>query len=117
MNRALIQRGLGVALILSGLVLLVLKVLSIPEARQSWDSWAAPDSGTALFIGALAFESVLLAGRFALGYCIYSNKHLGPWLFYALAVLVAISGVTGIILAAACIAIRLSSNPGHAVKT
>lgn len=98
-------------------MLLVLKVLSIPEARQGWDSWAAPDSGTALFIGALTFESVLLAGRFTLGYCIYSNKHLGPWLFYALAVLVAISSVTGIILAAACIAVRLSSNQGHAVKT
>lgn len=117
MDRALIQKGLGIALILSGLVLLVLKLLSVPEAQQSWDTWAAPDSGTSLFIVALVAESVLLAARFALGFFVYLNIQLGPWLFYTLAVLVAISSITGIILVLVCVLFRFLQGQDHAKET
>jgi hypothetical protein len=62
-------------------------------------------------------ESVLLAARFTLGYFIYSNKQLGPWLFYALAVLVAISSFTGIILAIACLVVRFLPGQDSAKET
>ncbi len=111
------QKGIGLALILSGLVLLVLKSVSIPEAQESWDAWSTPNSGTLLFIGAVAAELLLLAARFGLGCFVYTNRELGPWSFYPLVVLVAISGASGIVLVTACLALRFSQGKGHAAKT
>ncbi len=117
MNRALVQKGIGLALVLSGAVLLALKITSIPEAKESWDAWASPNSGTFLFIGVLAAELLLLAARFFLGYVHLKCKDLGPWGFYPLVVFVALSGLSGIILAVASLAIRFWQAQGHAEKT
>ena len=117
MNRALIQKVIGLALVLSGVVLLALKITNIPDAKESWDAWASPNSGTFLFIGVLAAELLFLAARFFLGYIHFKSKHLGPWSFYPLVVFVALSGLSGIILGAASIAIRFWQGQGHAAKT
>ncbi len=117
MNRALIQKGIGVALIVSGLVLLALKISSMSEAQQSWDSWASPESGTMWFIGSLVLELLFLISRFSLGYFTYLGKHVGPWFFYPLAVLTAVSGVTGIVLVAAVLVLRFWQGGVHAAKT
>ncbi|WP_147336800.1 hypothetical protein [Pseudomonas abyssi] len=117
MNLALVQKGIGLALVLSGAVLLALKITSIPETKESWDAWASPNSGTFLFIGALAAELLFLAARFFLGYVHLKSKHLGPWGFYPLIVFVALSGLSGIILGVASLAIRIWQGQGYAAKT
>ena len=117
MSRAFIQKGIGLALIISGVVLLILKSMSLPEAKAGWDAWASPGSGTALFAGAFAAELLLIAAQFYLGYLNFRNRCLSPWGFYPLTMLVAVSGVQGIVLAAACLAIRLWPGQGHAAKT
>ena len=117
MNRALIQKGIGAALILSGLVLLALKISSTSEAQQSWDSWASPESGGMLFVGVLALELAFLVSRFTLGYFVYQSKNMGPWLFYPLAILTAVSGLSGIVLVAAVLALRFWQGGVHAAKT
>ncbi len=114
MNRVLVQRGIGVALILSGLVLLTLKIISIPESIETANSWAAPESGTAWFIGFLLIELLLLAARFALGYLVYVNQQISPWFFYPSAVLIGVSGLSGIILAASVIVLRFLQGRTHA---
>lgn len=117
MNRALAQKGIGLALVLSGVVLLALKITSIPEAKESWDALASPNNGTFLFIGALAAELLLIGARFFLGYVHLMGKHLNPWSFYPLVVFVALSGLSGIILGVASLAIRFWQGQGHAAKT
>lgn len=116
MNRALAQKLIGLALVLSGVVLLALKITSIPEAKENWDAWAFPSSGTLLFIGVLAAELLFLAARFFLGYVHLTGRHLGPWSFYPLVVFVALSGLSGIILGTASLAIRFWQGQGHAAK-
>ncbi len=117
MSRALIQKGIGGALMLSGLVLLALKVSSISETQQGWDAWASPGSGTLWFIGVLAVELIFLISRFTLGYFVCQSKNIGPWLFYPLAMLTAISGLAGIVLVAAVLALRFWQGGVHAAKT
>jgi len=117
MNRLFIQKGIGAALIFSGLALLVLKVSSIPGAQQSWDSWASPENGTMWFVGVVALELTFLVSRFALGYFVYLGKSTGPWLFYPLAALTAVSGLSGIVLVAAVLVLRFWQGGVHAVKT
>ena len=117
MNRALAQKVIGMALVLSGVILLALKITSIPEAKENWDAWASPGSGTLVFIGVLAAELIFLAARFFLGYIHFKSKHLGPWSFYPLVVFVALSGLSGIILGVASLAIRFWQGQGHAAKT
>ncbi|MBE7215957.1 hypothetical protein MK852_16185 [Shewanella benthica] len=117
MNRALIQKGIGSALILSGLVLLVLKVSSISDSHQTWDSWASPENGTMWFIGVLVLELVFLASRFILGYFVYLSKNMRPWLIYPLAVLTAVSGLSGIVLVAAVLVLRFWQGGVHTSKT
>jgi small-conductance mechanosensitive channel len=117
MNRALVQKLIGLALILSGVVLLALKITSIPEAKENWGAWASQSSGTFLFIGVLAAELLFLAARFLLGYVCLTGKWLGPRGFYPLIVLVALSGLSGIILGVASLAIRFWQGQGYAAKT
>jgi small-conductance mechanosensitive channel len=117
MNRALLQKGIGLALILSGVILLALKIMSLPEAKESWDAWASPNSGTLLFIGALVAESLFLVARFFLGYFHLKSKYLGPRVFYPLVVLVALSGLSGIILVVASVALRFGQGQVYAAKT
>ncbi|ADZ90926.1 hypothetical protein [Marinomonas mediterranea] len=117
MNRVLIQKGIGAALILSGVALLVLKISSASEAQQSWDFWASPESGGMLFVGAVALELVFLVSRFTLGYFVYQCKNMGPWLFYPLALLTSVSGLSGIVLVAAVLALRFWQGRVHASKT
>ena len=105
MNRTLVHKVIGQALILSGAVLLALKIMNISEAKESWDAWASPTSGTVFFIGALTAELLFLAARFFLGYVHLKNKDLGPWVFYPLLLFVLLSGLSGIILALASLAI------------
>ena len=117
MNRTLAQKVIGLALVLSGLVLLALKITSIPEAKENLDAWAYPGSGTLLFIGVLATELLLLSARFFLGYVHLTGRHLGPWSFYPLVVFIALSGLSGIILGAASVAIRFWQGQGQVAKT
>ena len=117
MNRRLVKKGVGLALVLSGVVLLALKITSIPVAKESWDAWASPSSGTSFFIGALTAESLLLAARFFLGYVHLKGKQLGPLGFYPLVVFVALSGVSGVILGLASLATRFWRGQSHAPKT
>ena len=112
MNKELIFKILGLALILSACMLAVIKVSSIPDAHYQINAWLQPDEGSndALFIlsGVLLFELVLLVSRFVLGYCLYCKKSLNNWQFYPLVILVCISGFyfTGIILSLAAIVLR-----------
>lgn len=76
MNRELIQKLIGGALVLSGVVLLVLKVLSISEARESWAAWASPESGMIWLVGALVLELVFLLARFILGYLVFLSGRI-----------------------------------------
>ncbi|WP_157035570.1 hypothetical protein [Marinobacter psychrophilus] len=117
MNRAMIQKGIGGVLILIGLVLLVLKVSSISETQQGWETWASPGNGALWFTGVLAVELTFLISRFTLGYFVYQSKNIGPWLFYPLAILTTISGLSGIILVTAVLALRFWQGGVHAAKT
>lgn len=111
------QKGVGLALILSGVMLLALKIMSLPEAKESWNAWADPSSGTSLLIVMLLAESLFLAARFFLGYILFKSMHLQSWAFYPLVVLLALSGLSGIVLGVACLAIRFWQGQGHAAKT
>jgi small-conductance mechanosensitive channel len=117
MNRALAQKVIGLALVLSGVVLLVLQITSIPEAKKNWEAWASPSSGTFFFIEVLAAELLFLAARFFLGYVHLTGKHLAPRSFYPLVVFVALSGLSGAVLGVASLAIRFWQGQGHAAKT
>ena len=101
------QKLIGGALVVSGVVLLVLKVLSIPETRQSWAAWAQPESGLMLFVGSLLIELIFLISRFALGYLLFLNRRIRPWFFYPLAAITALSGLSGVVLVIAVLALRL----------
>ncbi|MBB3170214.1 hypothetical protein [Simiduia aestuariiviva] len=102
---------------ISVLILLALKLSSLPEARQVADSWAYPESGTLWFLGGLAVELMLLVARFILGYFVYIGRHASPWVFYPLVVLVAVSGFSGLALSVAALALRLWQGAHCAVKT
>jgi hypothetical protein len=117
MNRELIQKLIGGALVLSGVVLLVLKVLSISEARESWAAWASPEGGMIWFIGALVLELVFLLARFILGYLVFLNGRIKPWLFYPLAAITALSGLSGAALVLAALALRWWRGGSYAAKT
>jgi len=117
MNRAIIKKGIGIALIISGLILLALKVSSLGEAREGWNAWASPDSGFLWFLGALTLELVLLGCRLMLGYLLYSGKNISTWSFYPLAVLTAVSGLSGIILVIATLVMRFWPGGSHAAET
>lgn len=117
MSRARIQEGTGLLLILSGIVILILNIMSISEAKESWDAWAYPNSGTYLFIGAMVAEVIFLSSRFFLGYAHFKSKQLGPWVFYPLVVLVALSGLSGIVLGVACLSIRFWQRQSYAPNT
>jgi hypothetical protein len=67
--------------------------------------------------GVLAVELALLVSRFTLGYFVYKNANMGPWLFYPLAILTAVSGLSGIVLVAAVLALRFWQGGVHAAKT
>lgn len=60
----------------------------------------------------LTAELFLLAARFFLGYVHFKCKDLGPWAFYPLLVVVALSGRSGIVLAVASLAIRFWKGRG-----
>jgi len=113
----MIKKGIGVALIISGLILLVLKVLNLGEAREGWNAWASPDSGFLWFLGALTFELVLLGCRLMLGYLLYSGKNISVWSFYPLAVLTALSGLSGIVLVITTLIMRFWPRGSHASET
>ncbi|SER23251.1 hypothetical protein SAMN05421690_101378 [Nitrosomonas sp. Nm51] len=113
----MIKKGIGVALIISGLILLVLKVLNLGEARESWNAWASPDSGFLWLLGALTLELVLLSCRLMLGYLLYRGKNISVWSFYPLAVLTALSGLSGIVLVIATLIMRFWPRGSHAVET
>jgi len=115
-NPALARKVIALALFLSGAVLIALKIASIPEAKASWNDWSSADSGTFLFIAVVAAELLLLAARFVLAYVHFKNEHLGPWRFYPLVVCVALSGLSGIVLAGASLALRFWQGRAHATK-
>lgn len=117
MNRELIQQVIGGALVLSGVMLLILKVLSISEAREGWAAWASPESGTMWFIGALVLELVFLSVRFLLGYLLFLNGRIKPWVFYPLAAITALSGLSGAVLVLAALAVRWWRGGSYAEKT
>ncbi len=100
------QKFIGGALVVSGVVLSVLAVLSIPETRQSWASWAQPEGGVMWFVGALFLELIFLLSRFVLGYLLFLNRRIRPWLFYPLAGITALSGLSGVVLVLAVLALR-----------
>lgn len=116
MNRELIQRLIGGALVLSGVVLFVLKVLSIPEARESWAAWASPESGMMWFVGALFLDLIFLLSRLALGYLVFLDRRIRPWLFYPLAAITAISGLSGLALVLAAVVLRWWPGGSYAAK-
>lgn len=116
MNRELIQQLIGGALLLSGFVLLVLKVLSIPEARESWAAWASPESGTMWFIGTLFLELIFILSRFVLGYLVFLNRRIRPWLFYPHAAITAVSGLSGMALVLAALALRWWPGSSYATE-
>lgn len=116
MNRELIQQLIGGALVVSGFVLLVLKVLSISEIRESWDAWASPEIGTIWFIGALVLELVFLLARLLLGYLVFLNGRIKPWLFYSLAALTALSGLSGAALVLSALALSWWRGSSYAEK-
>lgn len=117
MNRKLIQNLIGGALVLSGIVLLILKVLSISEAREGWAAWAAPESGTVWFIGALVLELVFLLARFLLGYLVFLSGRINPWAFYPLSVITSLSGPSGAALVLAALAVRWWRGGSYLAKT
>lgn len=100
----------------SGVVLLVLKVLSIPEARQSWAVWAQPESGMMWFVGASLLELIFLLSRFVLGYLLFLNRSIRAWLFYPLAAITALSGISGVALVLAALALRWWSRGSYATE-
>jgi hypothetical protein len=112
MNKELNFKIVGLTLLLSTGILVVIKISSIPDAYYQMDAWLQSDEGSndVLFMlsGVLAFEILLLASRFVLGYCLFCKKTLNNWQFYTLAILVGVSGFyfTGIILSLAAIVLR-----------
>jgi len=111
------QKGVGVALIASGILLLILKLSDLPEARESWEAWASPKSGAPWFVGALAVEAVLLASRIALGYFVYLGRAIRPWAFFLLVLLTAANGLSGIALAIAALALQYWPRSAHEAET
>lgn len=111
------QKIIGGTLIFSGVVLLILQVISFSEARESWGVWASPESGAMWFAGALVLELVFLLSRFALGYLVFLNGRITPWLFYPLGALTAVSGLSGIVLVLAALALRFWQGGAYVAKT
>lgn len=98
MSRLIIRKGIGLTLIASSIVILVLKLSNISQARDSINAWALPEDSALIFIAVLIFELVMLVSRFTLGYFIYQSNNIKPWVLYPLAVLTIISGLTGVAL-------------------
>ena len=117
MNRVLIHRSVGAALILSGLIIFVLKALSFSDAQKNWDFWASPDSGAIWFVGIVILETVFLVSRITLGYLVYLRKNIGTSLFYPLAVITSVSGLSGILLVVVVLVLRFLQGGVHAAKT
>jgi hypothetical protein len=116
MTISLLKKILGTMLILSGLVLALLKLSSLPEARGAADAWAYPESGLLWFIAGLAIEFMFLLARFILGYFVYTAKPISSWAFYLLAVMVSLSGLTGMVLGLALVLLAIFSSTNK-VKT
>lgn len=110
MNRDVISKIIGIALIASAIILLLLKLESIPNAYNSMEAWLSPDGepNTIYLIlsGILAFEVLLLAGRSLLGYFLFVGKKLNVVAFYTLVSVVAISGISGIVFSLSVVILR-----------
>ena len=108
-----LSKFLALALLISTAVLVVIKVTSIPEAYRNLDAYLNPRESdfslTLWFTAILSFELVLVAGRFFLGYCLYCQKQLKPWLFYTVVIIVALSGfyLSGLVFALLAIGLRI----------
>ncbi len=117
MKQVFIEKAAGAFLILSELIVIIPKILSVPEALESASSWAAPDDGTLWFIGLLSLEIIWLSARFALGLSLLLQRPLKPWLFYLLLLILGSSGLTGLIISVALMIMRFWYGRLYSVKT
>ena len=117
MKPVYLEKMAGAALILSELIVFIHKVMSIPEALESANSWAAPDDGTLWFIGLITLEIIWLTARLALGLSLLLQRPLKPWLFYLLLLIVGTSGLTGLIISVALMIMRFWYGRLYSVKT
>ena len=116
MNRTTIKKLIAVGLIVSGLILLILKIYNLPSAYKSWETFAEPHAAFPYFAAAVALEILFLAARFTLGYMVYIGKNITGWLFYPLSVFTAFGGLTGVLLVVALLVERYWPLQEHANK-
>ena len=67
MKQVFIEKAAGAFLILSELIVIIPKILSVPEALESASSWAAPDDGTLWFIGLFSSGNYLAVSPVCFG--------------------------------------------------
>src|SRR5690606_35500771 len=107
MHRDRASKVVGATLLLSGLALAMFKAAEVAAFVDGVQAWALPDDGEAWLWGLLLFELVLLVARVALGILLYRRIPLAAGVFYSLAELVALSGLSGLVLGSLACAVRL----------
>ncbi|HLV18897.1 MAG TPA: hypothetical protein VKY70_15680 [Pseudomonas sp.] len=107
MHRDRASKVVGATLLLSGLALAMFKAAEVAAFVDGVQAWAMPDDGEAWLWGLLLFELVLLVARVALGILLYRRIPLAAGVFYSLAALVALSGLSGLVLGSLACAVRL----------
>lgn len=101
------SRLLGAAFILSGLIVLAVKIAGLPELQAQWQQWAAPESGTGMLVAHIIFDAILLGARLLLGIWLLNDRRIDLVVFYPLALLAALGGVSASALVALAIIHRL----------
>jgi hypothetical protein len=117
MNQQLVQKSIGIALILSAIILLVLKLLSLSGAGINIDAWANPENSTLWLIGIVIVELIFIVSRFVLGYVIFKSIRVSVFVFYPLVITTAISGLSGLVLGLVVLYLRLWQSWSNAKKT
>ena len=115
MKQFWIEKALGLYLAVTGLYLLGLTAVNLPELIESARSWAFPEDETIWVVGLLLINIIWISARLILGFCLIFNKTVKSWVFYPLLFAVGLSSLMGFLILILIVVIRLKFGRLHSV--
>lgn len=95
----------------NALLMLAIKLWQLPVLRQEWADWAAPSSGMPMLTIHLSFDLAMLAASLWLARHYWQAQPITQPVFFSLAVLTAMTGLLGCLVALMAIAQRVIGAP------
>lgn len=88
-----------------------IKIYQLPQTKAGWDQWAAPESGTTMLAMHLLMDSTFLSFRLLLAWYLLRRRTLVLHWFFPLVLLIALSGLSGALVALVVLVHRIWLSP------